>query len=108
MKIRNEHFYSFKNGVKVDDASLQKMIDETTNKMISGETGDHYYTAIGNSLVAGIRFEDEIALFVTQDFKEATILLDKDGKWRPINYRYERMIEELRREEPLYNPRKEV
>lgn len=102
--FKGRSFYSFKDGKHVEDLYVQRMIDEVVDEMVHGESGDHFFTATGDTLVAGIRFEDEIAIFVTQSYDEATLILDKDGQWISIDYGEEKMSPERAE----YNPRKEV
>lgn len=116
IKYKGDCFYSFKNGVDVEDTEVQKMIDDAINGLIEDKL-DHYMSATGNTIVIGMRYEDEVQIVVSKDYDEATILYE-NGIWEPVNYEIEDRrdyLEELSRSELIdlllrsdYNPRKEV
>lgn len=116
IKYKGDCFYSFRDGVDIEDVEVQKMIDTVTKEIIDGKQEMHL-TAMGNTVVFGIKYEDEAQIIVSKDYDEATILCE-GGVWEPINYKTENKrasLEELSRSELInmllksdYNPHREV
>ena len=131
IKFKSEYFDTNKNAVHVDDADVQKMIDEVLEDLIaSREKTDFHFQAIGDTLVAGAKWdaEGEIEIMVTQKYNHACLLKDEYGNYQPVDWLEgqeegelsDRSVDELvaeimllRKEledqrRPQYNPRREV
>lgn len=56
---------------------IQGMIDKCYAKLMSDEwkPGDFYITGCGNTLIFGVKFEDEVNVYVTRDYWEDTTCL---------------------------------
>lgn len=115
IKLNDANFFSFRDGSNVSTGELQKMIDDVTNKLMEGAPGDFNTQATGNTIVFGVKYNDEINIYVSQDYKEADIILNKrTGKWEPIDY-MEDYLRNCSRSELIniilnseYSPKKEV
>ena len=58
--------------VAIDDEAIQEYIDKCYAKLTSDEwkSGDHYLTGSGDTMIFGVKYEDEIRVFVTRDYYE--------------------------------------
>lgn len=58
--------------VAIDDEEIQEYIDKCYAKLTSDEwkPGDHYLTGSGDTMIFGVKYEDEIRVFVTRDYYE--------------------------------------
>lgn len=58
--------------VAINDEEIQKYIDKCYTKLTSDEwkPGDHYLTGSGDTMIFGVKYEDEIRVFVTRDYYE--------------------------------------
>lgn len=58
--------------VAIDDEEIQEYIDKCYAKLTSDEwkLGDHYLTGSGDTMIFGVKYEDEIRVFVTRDYYE--------------------------------------
>lgn len=132
IKFKGKYFDTQKDAVHIEDTYVQKMIDEVIEKLIQSKEKDtdFAFSATGDTLVAGVKWEqdDEIEIIVTQKYNHACLLKDKYGNYQPIDWGEEERREELENmskdeliEEiyflerelsdwapPQYNPRREV
>lgn len=116
IKYNNDYFYSFKDGVHLNNDEIQNMIDEVVDNLIT-YNDDYHILSTGDTVVIGIKYSDEMQIIVSQDYDEATLFLE-NNEWVPVNYTVEYRrdeLEELSRSELIdlvlrseYNPRKEV
>lgn len=125
IKFKGKYFDTQKDAVHVDDLYVQKMIDEVIEKLIESkeEKTDFSFAATGDTLVAGVKWEEdgEIEVIVTQNYRHACLLRDSWGNYQPLDWRAE-SYEDMSKEEligviqsleerlnrPDYNPRREV
>lgn len=51
---------------------IQKMVSRCYEKLMSDDwsVGDHYLTQCGDTMVFGVKYEDEVNVYVTKDFWE--------------------------------------
>lgn len=58
--------------VAIDDKEIQEYIDKCYAKLTSDEwkPGDHYLMGSGDTMIFGVKYEDEIRVFVTRDYYE--------------------------------------
>lgn len=58
--------------VAINDEEIQGMVDKCYNRLMSPEwkVGEFYTTMCGDTLVFGIKFEDEVKVYVTRDYYE--------------------------------------
>ena len=58
--------------VAIDDEEIQEYIDKCYAKLTSDEwkPDDHYLTGSGDTMIFGVKYEDEIRVFVTRDYYE--------------------------------------
>ena len=58
--------------VAIDDEEIQEYIDKCYARLTSDEwkSGDHYLTGRGDTMIFGVKYEDEIRVFVTKDYYE--------------------------------------
>lgn len=70
-KVTFDHTNS-DSAVAIDDEEIQKYIDKCYAKLTSDEwkPGDHYLTGSGDTMIFGVKYEDEIRVFVTRDYYE--------------------------------------
>lgn len=63
--------------VKLDDKETQEMVDKCYDHLMSPEwkPGEFYITMSGDTLVFGVKFEDEVSVYVTKDYWEDTTCL---------------------------------
>ena len=132
IKFKGKYFDTQKYAVHVEDAYVQKMIDEVIEKLVKSKEKetDFTFSATGDTLVAGVKWEQdgEIEVVVTQNYNHACLLRDKYGNYQPVDWGEEqekdelsdRSVDELvaeimllRKEledqrKPQYNPRCEV
>lgn len=57
---------------ELDGKEIQELVDRCYEKLTSDnwDAGDHYITQCGDTMVFGVKYEDEINVYVTQDFWE--------------------------------------
>lgn len=57
---------------ELDDAEIQELVDKCYEKLTSDgwQPGDHYLTQCGDTMVFGVKYEDEINVYVTRQFWE--------------------------------------
>lgn len=57
---------------KLDTTEIQELVDKCYEKLTSDswQPGDHYLTQCGDTMVFGVKYEDEINVYVTRDFWE--------------------------------------
>lgn len=120
LKFKGKYFDDNSNAVHVDDKDVQRMIDEVVEKLVeSKEESDFRFQATGDTLVAGLKCEEEIEIMVTQNYSHACLLKDKYGNYEPIDWSNERywiyqdmskdeLIEEIMKLKSEYDPRREV
>lgn len=132
IKFKGKYFDTQKDAVHVEDAYVQEMIDGVIEKLVKskGKETDFTFSATGDTLVAGVKWEqdDEIEVMVTQNYNHACLLRDKYGNYQPVDWGEEERREELEnmsKDElineiyflerelsdltpPQYNPRREV
>ena len=62
---------------ELKDEEIQEMIDKCYAKIMSDEwkPGDFYITGCGDTLIFGVKFEDEVNVYVTRDYWEDTTCL---------------------------------
>ena len=70
-KVTFDHTNS-DSAVAIDDEEIQEYIDKCYAKLTSDEwkPGDHYLTGSGDMMIFGVKYEDEIRVFVTKDYYE--------------------------------------
>ena len=63
--------------VKLKDEEIQEMVDKCYEHLMSPEwkPGEFYITMLGDTLVFGAKFEDEVNVYVTRDYWEDTTCL---------------------------------
>ncbi len=61
---------SSNNSVEVSDDDIQKMIDRVYNGVNDEKDSYFYTTAIGNTLVVGVKDSDSTTVYVTKDYYE--------------------------------------
>lgn len=132
IKFKGKYFDTQKDAVHVEDAYVQKMIDEVIEKLVKSrkKETDFTFSATGDTLVAGVKWEQdgEIEVMVTQNYNHACLLRDEYGNYQPVDWGEEERREELEnmsKDElineiyflekelsdwtpPQYNPRREV
>ena len=120
LKFKGEYFDDNSNAVHVDNEDVQRMIDEILENLVSSkEENDFRLQATGDTFVIGFKCEEEIEIFVTQNYSHACLLKDKYGNYEPIDWGNERywiyqdmskdeLIEEIMKLKSEYNPRREV
>lgn len=132
IKFKGKYFDTQKDAVHVEDTYVQKMIDEVIEKLVKSKEKetDFTFSATGDTLVAGVKWEQdgEIDVMVTQNYNHACLLRDKYGNYQPVDWGEEERREELEnmsKDElineiyflekelsdwtpPQYNPRREV
>ena len=131
INFKGKYFSKNEDAVHVSDDATQEMIDEVIENLIaSKEDVDFTFQATGDTLVAGVKWDEEgeIDVIVTQKYSNACLLKDKYGNYQPIDWLEEqekdelsdRSVDELvaeimllRKEledqrKPQYNPRREV
>ena len=119
----NKKDFSKNDGVKLKDYEIQDMIDDVIKRLDS--PGEYSFSATGDTIVIGFRWEEEISIYVCKNYEHAEAWLDENGNWEKMdwsrNYEEEEIrekYEEFSRDEliemlikdrkPQYNPRKEV
>ena len=131
INFKGKYFSKNEDAVHVSDDATQEMIDEVIENLItSKEDVDFTFQSTGDTLVAGVKWDEdgEIDVIVTQKYSNACLLKDKYGNYQPIDWLEEqekdelsdRSVDELvaeimllRKEledqrKPQYNPRREV
>ena len=132
IKFKGKYFNTRKDAVHVEDAYVQKMIDEVIEKLVRSkeQEADFTFSATGDTLVAGAKWEQdgEIEVIVTQNYDYACLLRDEYENYQPVDWDEEERREELEsmskdelineiyflekelseRTPPQYNPRREV
>lgn len=63
--------------VKLKDEEIQEMVDKCYERLMSPEwkAGEFYITMMGDTLVFGVKFEDEVNVYVTRDYWEDSTCL---------------------------------
>ena len=58
--------------VAIDDEEIQEYIDKCYARLTSDDwtPGDHCLTGSGDTMIFGVKYEDEIRVFVTRDYYE--------------------------------------
>ena len=131
INFKGKYFSKNEDAVHISDDATQEMIDDVIENLIaSKEDVDFTFQATGDTLVAGVKWDEEgeIDVIVTQKYSNACLLKDKYGNYQPIDWLEEqekdelsdRSVDELvaeimllRKEledqrKPQYNPRREV
>lgn len=128
---RSDDFYSFKDGVKLEDDTIQEMIDDITKHLLKNveEKNNYYITGSGDTMIFGFMFDedgdgvgDEINIFVARGYEHAEGWFDMEKcEWVKIDNwyedkpnEYEQLLLEKQRIEaqlakyPEYDPKREV
>ena len=131
INFKGKYFSKNEDAVHISDDATQEMIDDIIENLIaSKEDVDFTFQATGDTLVAGVKWDEEgeIDVIVTQKYSNACLLKDKYGNYQPIDWLEEQEKDELsdrsadelvaeimslRKEledqrKPQYNPRREV
>lgn len=131
--LNKKNFKGVEDAVHIEDERLQTMINEVVNHLVeSDECVDFMFSSTGDTFVCGFKFlEDQsINIIVTQDFQQAILTTDNNGKtWEPIDWsidwdkeepistndimeeinRIVSDIEEIKKSiRPSYNPHREI
>ena len=63
--------------VAIDDEEIQEMVDKCYERLMSPEweVGEFYITMMGDTLVFGVTFEDDVNVYVTRDYWEDSTCL---------------------------------
>ena len=63
--------------VAIDDEEIQEMVDKCYERLMSPEweAGEFYITMMGDTFVFGVKFEDEVNVYVTRDYWEDSTCL---------------------------------
>lgn len=120
----NEKDFTKNDGVKLSDERIQDMIDEVIKGL--AEPGDYSFSATGDTIVIGFRWEEEMSIFICKNYEHAEAWVNENGDWEKMDWSIDYEEEErndyrkLSKEElidilmaknelkPVYNPRKEV
>ena len=70
-------FYYFGSGKKISDNNIQGMVNKVVDNIKKADVGDFYTTAIGDTMVVALKYEDSIDVIVAKDYWEDT-LTDED------------------------------
>lgn len=125
INFKGRYFSKNEDAVHISDDKTQEMIDAVIEDLIaSKEDVDFVFQATGDTLVAGVKWDEEgeIDIMVTQKYSEACLLKDKYGNYQPIDWMeeeeniYEDMskkelidrIRYLEKQRAEYNPRREI
>lgn len=70
-KVTFDHTNS-DSAVVIDDEEIQEYIDKCYARLTSDDwtPGDHYLTGSGDTMIFGVKYDDEIRVFVTRDYYE--------------------------------------
>lgn len=125
INFKGRYFSKNEDAVHISDDKTQAMVDAVIEDLIaSKEDVDFVFQATGDTLVAGVKWDEEgeIDIMVTQKYSEACLLKDKYGNYQPIDWMeeeeniYEDMskkelidrIRYLEKQRAEYNPRREI
>ena len=125
INFKGKYFSKNEDVVHVSDKTTQEMIDGVIEDLItSKEDVDFTFQATGDTLVAGVKWDEEgeIDVIVTQKYSEAYLLKDRYGNYQPIDWmeENENIYEDMSKEELIdriryleeqraeYNPRREI
>ena len=125
INFKGRYFSKNEDAVHISDDKTQEMVDAVIEDLIaSKEDVDFVFQATGDTLVAGVKWDEEgeIDIMVTQKYSEACLLKDKYGNYQPIDWMeeeeniYEDMskkelidrIRYLEKQRAEYNPRREI
>lgn len=70
-------FYYFGSGKKISDNNIQGMVNKVVDNIKKADVGDFYITAIGDTMVVALKYEDNIDIIVAKNYWEDT-LTDED------------------------------
>lgn len=96
-------------GVDLNSTSIQNLIDEVLSQLYKNSMArtDFSFCATGNTIVFGIRWEDEMNIFVCKNYEHGEAWKN-NGKWEKIDwYNYKRMCRYIR-PRAKYDPKREV
>lgn len=125
INFKGRYFSKNEDAVHISDDKTQEMVDAVIEDLIaSKEDVDFVFQSTGDTLVAGVKWDEEgeIDIMVTQKYSEACLLKDKYGNYQPIDWMeeeeniYEDMskkelidrIRYLEKQRAEYNPRREI
>ena len=80
------HFY-YMNGVQISDKEIEEWCKKAYNYLLANPEEAFYYTATGNSICIGLQDEEEIMVFVAQNYYDFAIT--KNEKSNMEKYRNE-------------------
>ena len=88
---KSNFFTNHKDAVHIEDDYVQKMIDENVDRLLKSkrEGSDFSFSATGDTLVAGVKWEDDesIDIIVAQNYSQACLLKNKYGSYDPVDWR---------------------
>lgn len=123
----NKQDFHKNNGVKLTDEKIQNMIDDVVKRL--NNSGEYSFSATGDTIVIGFRWEKEINIYVCRNYEHAEAWIDKNGHYQKMdwleteierdeeyrqyqNYSKEELIDILmdkrKQNRPVYNPHREV
>ena len=62
MKVKYKYGYDFSNGVQIEKETIDEWIEEILDYLVESKE-KYMYIRSGNSMVIGIRYKKEIAIF---------------------------------------------
>ena len=71
----NTDFFSFEDGVNVEDNIIQRWVNECVQDLLDDPEKQYSYIGSGNTLVIATKNQEEINVFVSKSHMEATIPL---------------------------------
>ena len=89
INFKGKYFSKNEDAVHISDDATQEMIDDVIENLIaSKEDVDFTFQATGDTLVAGVKWDEEgeIDVVVTQKYSNACLLKDKYGNYQPIDW----------------------
>lgn len=80
-KVTFYHTSTETGAVDIEDIKIKEYVDKAVKYLCSDEwkPGEFYYAEIGNLLVLGIKWEDNVDIFVTKDYWKDNIGLEDYG-----------------------------
>lgn len=123
LNFKGKYFDNREDAVHIDDGYVDGMINCVMDSLLnSDEDFDFSMSSTGDTMVFGVKIdEEEIDIYVAQDYSEACLLRNEFGEWEPLDWKRQEeydeyddmskdeLIEEIMRlKRAEYDPKREV
>lgn len=88
LKIDSKYFNGVDDAVHVSLDTVQGLIDDVVLNLVNTQEKDDYsFAATGDCFVFGIKGDETIDIYVTQNYKHAILISDKDNDtWEKLSW----------------------